>query len=77
MEQIHVRFSPLDVDASLLAGTHWSEYRRRGGRRTRVVADFLIGAHAAAQADRLITRDRGFYRSYFARLSVVDPASPV
>lgn len=56
------------------AGRAWWAYRRRGGKRERVVADFLIGAHALARADRLLTRDRGFYRKDFAGLTVLDPS---
>ena len=40
----------------------------------RVIADFLVGAHAVTGSDRLLTRDRGFYRSYFERLAVLDPS---
>ncbi len=63
----------MDLKASLSASSAWKLYRSKGGRRERVVADFLIGAHALCQADRLLTRDRGFYRSYFSSLEVLDP----
>ena len=74
MERLGVEFSALTLDTSLEAARVWKAYRRGGGPRTRVAADFLIGAHALHQADRLLTRDRSFYRSHFRSLYVLDPA---
>jgi hypothetical protein len=76
LKLLNLDFSPLTVETALEAGIAWKAYRSRGGPKTRVTADFLIGAHALLKADRLLTRDRGFYRSYFKRLTIVDPASP-
>jgi len=73
--RFEVEFSALTAEAALEAGMACRLYRRHGGARTRVTADFLIGAHAMHQADRLLSRDRGFYRSYFKRLSVLDPST--
>ncbi|MDN5751080.1 MAG: type II toxin-antitoxin system VapC family toxin [Pseudonocardia sp.] len=66
-------FSATTSAAARSAGTAWRAYRAAGGPRTRVVADFLVGAHASVQADRLLTRDRGFHRAYFGELTILDP----
>jgi predicted nucleic acid-binding protein len=73
LARLRVEYSPLAADTALQAGRAWQKYRKAGGTRERVIADFLIGTHAATQADRLLTRDRGFYRSHFAGLAIVDP----
>ena len=74
MNRLGVEFSSTDLETALAASTSWKKYRDRGGRRDRVVADFLIGAHASLQANRLLTRDRGFYRAYFSSLQIFDPS---
>jgi hypothetical protein len=43
------------------------------GPRKRLVADFLVAAHAQVRTGRLLTRDRGFFRRYFTELDVVEP----
>jgi predicted nucleic acid-binding protein len=75
MARLRISFSPMDQRAALAAGVAWAAYRVAGGRRDRVIADFLIGAHAELQADRLLTRDRGFYRTSFSGLTILDPST--
>ncbi len=70
-----IGYSPVLRDAAGHAGRAWARYRATGGPRDRMVPDFLVGAHALTQADRLLTRDRGFYRRYFETLIIVDPTS--
>lgn len=76
LEAIPVSCEPLGRAAAARAGAAWREYRRSGGPRERVIADFLVGAHAVEHADRLLTRDRGFHRLAFAGLAIVDPSDP-
>ena len=74
LRSMGVDFDPLTERAAFGAGRAWRAYRERGGRRNRLIADFLVGSHARLQAERLLTRDRGFYRTYFADVAIVDPS---
>lgn len=59
-------------EGAYLAAQAFGRYRRAGGRRPRMLADFLVGAHAAVAGYGLITRDRG-YRKFF-EIELLDPA---
>ena len=69
-------FIPSSRESAALAGASFSRHLTRGGKKGRVVADFLIAAHAQLHTDRLIARDRGYLRDYFEDLTVLDPSSP-
>ena len=73
LESNEIRVHSLNREAHFLASRAWRAYRQQGGKRTRILADFLIGAHAQKQAARLLTRDRGFYRTLFPSLNLYDP----
>lgn len=59
--------------ALFLAGKAFQTYRARGGRKTGVLPDFFIGAHAVAEGIRLLTRDTRRYRSYFPTVELITP----
>jgi predicted nucleic acid-binding protein len=73
--RLRVEFSAVELASAAAAGEGWRRYRQAGGSRQRVASDFLVGAHALHQADRLLTRDRGFYRGYFDGLEILDPTA--
>ena len=64
-------YKPFTQEACSLAAKSWRQYRTKGGTKQRILADFLIGAHAQTLAGTLLTRDRGFYKEYFRDLHVI------
>ncbi|MGI9115926.1 MAG: type II toxin-antitoxin system VapC family toxin [Chthoniobacterales bacterium] len=73
MDEFGIHFAPLDEIACFRAGQLFCDYRRRGGARTRMVADFMIAAHALEHATGLATADDDFVRTHFPRLRIVKP----
>jgi len=71
-----IEFVPSSCASAMLAGRNFARYLARGGRTGRIVADFLIGAHAMLHADRLLARDRGYLRDYFSRLTILSQVPP-
>ncbi len=59
--------------ALFLAGRAFATYRASGGLRTSLLADFFIGAHAAAAGLPILTRDPRRYRTYFPGVPLITP----
>lgn len=61
--------------ALFLAAKAFSKYRKLGGTKANVLADFFIGAHAAVIEAPVLTRDPARYRSYFPTIRLITPES--
>ncbi|MBN8510055.1 MAG: type II toxin-antitoxin system VapC family toxin [Burkholderiales bacterium] len=68
-----LQWAELPQAALYLAAQAHLRYRRRGGTRSMVLPDFLIGAHAAVQGWPVLTRDRHRFDAYFSGLEIVAP----
>lgn len=66
-------FLELPRPALFLAGKAFARYRRQGGAKQNVLADFFIGAHAAVSGTLLLTRDARRYRNYFPSVGLITP----
>lgn len=70
LEKIGISVISSNTDTLYQAGQLWLQYRKKQKSRDRIIPDFIIGAFTMVQGDRLITRDRGFYRDYFKGLKI-------
>lgn len=68
LARAHLQLDSYPREAIFVAGQAFLRYRREGGKRQRILPDFMIGAHASVRNAALLTRDRGFYRSHFPSL---------
>ena len=66
-----IKFSAADESTALMAGRIYRSYKTKGGGRTTLVPDFLVAAHAFTHANALATTDRGYFRQYFPKLTLI------
>lgn len=66
-------YRPIPREASVLAAMAHADYRQRGGLRSMILPDFLIGAHALLESTGLITRDGRRYNQAFPGLKLILP----
>lgn len=62
--------------AGFLAGHAHAAYRRAGGARTQILADFLIGAHAGVTGRALLTRDPRRVATHLPGVRLIAPEPP-
>jgi hypothetical protein len=71
--ELELKFLEIPRAALFLAGKAFVRYRRQGGKKNNVLADFFIGAHAAVAGCPVLTRDSRRYRGYFPSVELVLP----
>lgn len=72
--ELDLKFLEMPRPALFLAGKAFVRYRGQGGRKTNVLADFLIGAHAAVADCPIVTRDTRRYAGYFPTVELIVPS---
>lgn len=76
LKETGIQLVPSKTEVLWKAGELWRKFclerRNKSATQRRILADFLIGAHALLQTEALLTRDQDFYRSTFSGLKVLD-----
>lgn len=73
VEKMGLVLHELPRPALFLAGKAFVRYRREGGKKSNVLADFFIGAHAAVSGYPILTRDAHRYSAYFPGVTLITP----
>ena len=73
LDAANIRIKRMNLKDCYRAGVAFRQYRRNGGTRQAILADFLIGGHAASEGWPIVTRDRKGFESYFPEVEITDP----
>jgi predicted nucleic acid-binding protein len=73
LDELGLAVVSIPSPAAFLAGKAFVQYRRKGGTKSNVLADFFIGAHAAELGCPLLTRDTRHYAAYFPSVRLIAP----
>ncbi len=73
LQVMELKFNQIPKAALFLAGKAFQRYRRQGGVKNSILADFFIGAHAAVSRLPVLTRDTQRYQTYFPTVKLVSP----
>jgi predicted nucleic acid-binding protein len=73
LEELGIIVLNLSREAAFIAGKAYFQYKRRGGIRSNVLADFLVGGQASALGCALLTRDTRVYKLYFPGVQLISP----
>jgi len=74
VSQLGLVMQDIPRPALFLAGKAFVKYRKVGGGKHNVLADFFVGAHAAVKKLPLLTRDSKRYRNYFPSVELITPS---
>jgi predicted nucleic acid-binding protein len=73
LSRLQVEIKSTSKDALFVAARAYQKYKVRGGTKTNVQPDFLIGANSLDNKMPLMTRDINRFRTYFPTLQLIAP----
>lgn len=73
LDALQIPVLEIPKPALFLASKAFVKYRRQGGTKNNVLADFFIGAHAAVAGLPVLTRDARRYTAYFPTVELISP----
>lgn len=74
VSDLQLEFGVVTAEQAFAAGKYHQAYLERGGKRERILPDFLVAPHALLDADRLLSLDKRFYGPSFPTLKAITPA---